>query len=81
MGRSSSTIRHGQATFTAGNGGSHKFSGLVLRTEGVHTVAVTDTANPSLSGTDVALVFEPEARGKPIPSVPEPGVRRSPAPR
>jgi uncharacterized repeat protein (TIGR01451 family) len=51
-------------TFTAGDGGTKTLPGLVMRTEGLHTVTVTDTANSSISGAGFVLVFPPFAAAR-----------------
>lgn len=38
-------------TFTAGDNGSHTFSGIQFRTAGIQSLTVTDTATPSITAT------------------------------
>jgi ELWxxDGT repeat protein len=47
--------------FTTADAGVHTFSGVILRTAGTQTITVTDTVNPSLSGSASVNVLPPGA--------------------
>jgi hypothetical protein len=46
-------------TFTAGDAGSHAFSGVVLKSVGNQTFTATDTANSKITGTSAAVDVVP----------------------
>ena len=43
-------------TFTAAAAGRHVFSGVILKTAGTWSVTATDTANPSITGSQTGIV-------------------------
>jgi hypothetical protein len=47
----------GDYTFTAADQGTHLFTSLVLRAKGYHTITVTDTQNPALTGSVIVAAI------------------------
>ena len=52
-------------TFTAGDNGTHTFSGVAWATAGSQTVTATDTTTNSVNGTSGTITLSPATRPSP----------------
>ncbi len=64
-------------TFTAGDNGSHPF-GAILVTAGTQTITATDTADPTISGTQAGITVAPGAAASFYVAAPDTAVAGEP---
>ncbi len=64
-------------TFTAGDNGSHPF-GAILVTAGTETITATDTADPTISGTQAGITVSPAAEASFYVAAPDTAVAGEP---